>query len=415
LKADTLTEGLASDMAEQKPKANTERKRGQRLERGHALHPRRVRILVALSIDPNPWIREEMDARGWRPVNLVFSSPPAGAVPRGALVNLRPDHEVVLDLRQKGCSVVRLADLPCPHGAGVADVLTDLTADGRAAAEHFFGRAFRDVAYFGRDPWGDLHLFFEGFREHAEALGMACHLYRSKQRLRGESGKARTERRRQEFIAWLRQLPKPVGVLFPGEVIAAIASDWASRAGFSVPEDVAILSRARVGSSSICDTTMPTISSIDVDERRQLRAACDLLERLMAGEPVPKEPILIPPKGVTERESSNVLVTPDRAVAAAMRYMWDHLDADLSVDDVARVVGISSRQLARRFQRALNRTFSEELLRKRLAEMKRLLRTTDHPIADLAPIVGFRTDAYLYRTFRAAFGMTPSQYRRSRR
>ena len=376
---------------------------------------RRDRILVALSIDPNPWIREEMDARGWRPVNLSFSSPPEGAVPRGALVNLRPDHEVVLDLLQKGCSVVRLADLPCAHGAGVADVLTDLTADGRAAAEHFFGRAFRDVAYFGRDPWGDLQLLFDGFRERAEALGMTCHLYRSKQKLRGESGQAKAERRRQEFIAWLRQLPKPVGVLFPGEVIAAIASDWALRAGFSVPEDVAILSRGRAGASSICETTMPTISSIDVDERRQLRTACDLLERLMAGEPIPEEPILIPSKDVTERESTNLLATPDAAVATAMRYMWDHLDLDLSVDDAARVVGISSRQLARRFQRALDRTFSEELLRKRLVEMKRLLRTTDHPIADLAPIVGFRTDAYLYRTFRAAFSMTPSQYRRSRR
>ena len=380
-----------------------------------AARARRDRILIALSIDPNPWIREEMDARGWRPVNLSFSSLPKGVVPRGALVDVRPDDEVVLNLRQMGCPVVRLADLACPHGAGVADVLTDLTADGRAAAEHFFGRAFRDVAYFGRDPWGELHLFFEGFREHAEALGMTCHLYRSKQRLRGESGQAKAERRRQEFIAWLRQLPKPVGVLFPGEVIAAIASDWALRAGFSVPEDVAILSRARVVASSICETTMPTISSIDVDERRQLRTACDLLERLMAGEPVPEEPILIPPKGVTERESTNLLATGDAAVATAMRYMWDHLDADLSVDDAARVVGISSRQLARRFQRALNRTFSEELLRKRLAEMKRLLRTTDYAIADLAPIVGFRTDAYLYRTFRAAFSMTPSQYRRSRR
>ena len=386
-----------------------------RREAARKIRHARDRILVALSIDPNPWIREEMDARGWRPVNLSFSSPPEGAVPRGALVNLRPDDQVVLDLRQKGCSVVRLADLPCAHGAGVADVLTDLTADGRAAAEHFFGRTFRDVAYFGRDPWGDLQLLFDGFREQAEALGMTCHLYRSKQKLRGESGPAKAERRRQEFIAWLRQLPKPVGVLFPGEVIAAIASDWALRAGFSVPEDVAILSRGRAGASSVCETTMPTISSIDVDERRQLRTACDLLERLMAGESVPEEPILIPSKGVTERESTNLLATPDAAVATAMRYMWDHLDLDLSVDDAARVVGISSRQLARRFQRALNRTFTEELLRKRLAEMKRLLRTTDQPIADLAPIVGFRTDAYLYRTFRAAFSMTPSQYRRSRR
>ena len=47
---------------------------------------------------------------------------------------------------------------------------------------------------------------------------------------------------------------------------------------------------------------------------------------------------------------------------------------------------------------------------------------SDDAFAATAPLlkadnlcVGFRTDAYLYRTFRAAFGMTPSHYRRSRR
>jgi hypothetical protein len=72
-----------------------------RREAARKIHHARDRILVALLIDPNPWIREEMDARGWRPVNLSFSSPPEGAVLRGALVNVRPDDQVVLDLRRR--------------------------------------------------------------------------------------------------------------------------------------------------------------------------------------------------------------------------------------------------------------------------------------------------------------------------
>jgi len=115
---------------------------------------------------------------------------------------------------------------------------------------------------------------------------------------------------------------------------------------------------------------------------------------------------------VVERESTNVLATPDRAVAAALRYMWDHLDLDLSVEQIAGEVGMSSRQLARRFQQALDRTPTEELLRKRLVEAKHLLRSTDFSIADLAPMVGFRSTTYLHRTFREAFGLTPAQWRR---
>ena len=85
---------------------------------------------------------------------------------------------------------------------------------------------------------------------------------------------------------------------------------------------------------------------------------------------------------------------------------------DLTVGQIAREVGLSSRQLARHFQRALGRGVTEELLRKRLEEAKRLLRATDLPIADLAPRVGFRSTTYLHRTFRQAFGLTPAQYRR---
>ena len=107
-----------------------------------------------------------------------------------------------------------------------------------------------------------------------------------------------------------------------------------------------------------------------------------------------------------------MLATPDRKVAAALRYMWDHLDLDLSVEQIVAEVGLSRRQLTRRFRNALGRTFTEELLRKRLEEAKHLLRSTDLPIADLAPLVGFHSTTYLHRTFRKAFSLTPAQYRR---
>ena len=84
---------------------------------------------------------------------------------------------------------------------------------------------------------------------------------------------------------------------------------------------------------------------------------------------------------------------------------------DLSVEDVARQVGLSSRQLERRFRRALDRSVNEEMRRKRLAEAKRLLRSTDCTIAELCTRVGFGSTTYLHRAFRAAFGTTPARYR----
>ena len=94
-----------------------------------------------------------------------------------------------------------------------------------------------------------------------------------------------------------------------------------------------------------------------------------------------------------------------------MRFLWDHYDQDLSVDDVAHEVGVNRRMLERAFQRALQRSVRDELRRKRLEIACSLLRTTDDAIADIAARIGYRSTQYLHRAFRAAYGMTPRAYR----
>lgn len=371
---------------------------------------RREQPVVALALRASRQIREEAQARGWRLVHLWYSGQPTGVQLKGALVDALPDSEEVQTLREQGVPVVRLGKLPHAGDAEVPAILPDHAARGGVAAEHFSGRVFRDVGFVGRDPWSDSLALFEGFRERAEALGMACHLYRWKPDARNDRAQTRAVRREQEFVAWLNEMPKPLGLLATGGWQAAKYCAWAAQAGLSIPSDVAVLSTGvRV---DICESTMPTISSIEPDAEGTVSAACDLLDSLMAGGKAPARPILIPPKGVVERESTNVLATPDRTVAAALRYMWDHFDMDLSVQDVADEVGMSGRRLTRRFQSALGRTVVEELRRKRLEELKHLLVSSDILIADLAPQVGFRSVHYLHRAFRDALGLTPAQYRR---
>ena len=43
----------------------------------------------------------------------------------------------------------------------------------------------------------------------------------------------------------------------------------------------------------------------------------------MSGEKVPAEPMLIPPLGITTRQSSDVLAIDDAVVAAALRFIRD--------------------------------------------------------------------------------------------
>ncbi len=372
------------------------------------------KVTVALTVDVNRWLREEARVRGWRLFNIKyhFNQLPSGVVPQGALVDCLPDHELVQGWRRAGIPVVRLGLLPHPDDALVPVVLPDQEAEGRMAADHFHERGFRDVGYVGSDPWSEKQLLFEGFRARAEALGMVCHLTRFRP-ADGESSENKRARQEREYADWLRTSPKPLGLLASGIARAVTQCSWADLAGFRIPEDVAVLSIGNM--PEICESTIPTISTVERDRAGLIRSACSLLARLMAGEQVPKEPTVIAPREVVERESTNVLATTDAAVAAALRYMRNHLQQDLSVELLADKVGLSGRQLVRRFQKALHRSVTDELIRQRLGETKHLLRSTDIRIIDIATKVGFHSTVYLHRTFRRAFGQTPEEYRHAGR
>lgn len=89
-----------------------------------------------------------------------------------------------------------------------------------------------------------------------------------------------------------------------------------------------------------------------------------------------------------------------------------HLTADLSVDALARRVGLSPRQFARLFRTETGRTPAAHVEDLRIERAKQLLATTDLVIATVARRCGFGTVETLHRAFRRVTGVTPDQYRR---
>ena len=359
--------------------------RSNTVEPGRWSRGRRPMIVLSQG-QGNPLLRGILEAAreyDWAPAELRFfgGALPPGPPPRGAIVDLLPTDRIVRRLRALRCPTVRIGHLPHPSDGVVPAVLPDLAAMGRMAAE----------------------------------LGCACHLLRFESASSGDRGSAasrqrtRYRRRQRQFGEWLKGIPKPLGLLAYSDVMAGQLCSMAAQAGMAVPEDVAVLGDGN--NVAECECAPLTLSSIDPDVERRGREAARLLHRLMDGEPAPSGPIMIPPKGIVLRHSTDVLATPDANVARALRFMWDHLDLDLSVNDVARKVELSRRKLERAFRRELGRGINAELHRKRLERVRELLVTTDMPIVDLAPAVGFKSKDYLHRTFRRAFGVTPRRYR----
>ena len=101
----------------------------------------------------------------------------------------------------------------------------------------------------------------------------------------------------------------------------------------------------------------------------------------------------------------------DPAVAAAMRYTDEHL-SEVTAADVGRAVGWSERTLRRRFAAATGMTWREYLVQGRLIRAMALLSDPGPTVLDVATAVGFDSASAFARSYRAAFGETPSAYRR---
>ncbi len=369
---------------------------------------------MLLSVMPEQSLRGLLDlVRQWdwdlRAVWITPGEWPTDKPVAGALIGELPTSALARRLIEERCPVVRLAAFPCPDDEILPTVLPDLAAAGRLAAEHFADRGFKEVAYVGydpQDPGANSHAMYEAFRQRAEALGMAFRLKSLKEDFEGIDGKH--EKRIQGLAAWLGELPKPVGVFAYDDTMATRILLACSRAGLTVPEEVALLG---YGNRVQCELTAVGLSSIDPADDERLGTALELLHRLMHGEPAPKAPVLVPPRGIVERRSTDVLAVADPAVARALRFIWDHFDQNLSIQEIAEAAGVPRRSLERGFRQQLDRSVHAELARKRVEELARLLLATDLPLARLAPRAGFFTLANAHKSFLRAHGVSPRKYR----
>lgn len=83
----------------------------------------------------------------------------------------------------------------------------------------------------------------------------------------------------------------------------------------------------------------------------------------------------------------------------------------LSVEEVARLVGISPYHFIRLFRRAFGCTPGRYLRERRLTRARQLLASTDLPVTDICFAVGFESLGSFCTLFRRSQGETPAAFR----
>lgn len=284
---------------------------------------------------------------------------------------------------------------------------TDDQQIGELAVQHFAERGLKSLAFCGEVEFNWACWRRDAFVSAAEARGFEVAVYD----LPPETTGATWSRERPKLLRWLKNLPSPCGVMAAYDSLARRVLNLCEEVGRSVPESIAVLGVD--DDPLLCRFASPPLTSIIPDSERAGYVAAELLDKMMAGDPVEGTATLLPPIGISTRRSTDTVAVDDPEIEAAARFIIAHACDGIRVGDVVAATSMTRRALELRFKTSLGRTPHEMIVATRIERAERLIRETSLPLEIIARRCGIQNAEYLSVLFRNQRGITPGKYRES--
>lgn len=104
----------------------------------------------------------------------------------------------------------------------------------------------------------------------------------------------------------------------------------------------------------------------------------------------------------------------DRQLLHVTEYINEHLDKNIKLADIAKLLDMSQFHFSRLFKKSLGISPHQHVIQQRVERAKQLLKQHDVSIADVAFQCSFNSQSHLGKWFREATGVTPKAYRREK-
>lgn len=237
-----------------------------------------------------------------------------------------------------------------------------------------------------------------------QADGYECQIYR------GHPIKPETWQHTIKRLSnWLQSLPTPVGIIAVTDARARHLLQVCDHAGLLVPDKMCV-----IGIDD--DEIARFLSRVSLSSVRQgcfsigFQAA-KKLHKLLNGFGGSSEPLLIPPAGIVERQSTDYKAIKDTYVMQAMHFIRQQACRGIKVDQVLDYVGISRSNLEQRFKVERGHSIHHEIHYEKFRKSCSMLKNTEQSAIEIAGICGYPSVQYMYAVFKKHFGQTPREYR----
>lgn len=116
-------------------------------------------------------------------------------------------------------------------------------------------------------------------------------------------------------------------------------------------------------------------------------------------------------QGEAQRMPDHVrFATRNRILLQTLELMSANIEEPLSTPEIARLIGVSVRQIERTFAKYTGNSPGRHYKRLRLEYAKKLLKSTDMSIIQVALATGFTSASHFSKVYRAEYGETPYHY-----
>lgn len=215
---------------------------------------------------------------------------------------------------------------------------------------------------------------------------------------------------------WLRELPKPVGILACDDNRAYYiveASKQGGEEGMRIPEDIMVLGIDN--DESLCQLCSPQLSSLNQDTEEAGYDTASLIDELLAL-PVSerlkkKRDILVEPTFITTRRSTDAVLHPNPFISRILYHINSNINDHISVDDLVSLVPMSRRLLESTFRREMGTSIYQYVIQMRVEKMKDLIINGNSPVA-AADLLGVDYKI-IARSFKKLTGITPGEFAKS--
>ena len=311
--------------------------------------------------------------------------------------------EEVLDL---GITTICLGEDNPPNAHTVA---SDDALSAVMAADHLLERNFRHFGYVGIEGyiWSDIRR--ENFALRIRETGYDLKILEP---CKKTLHVPRWDQVSHTLANWIKQLPKPIGIMCCYDVMARLVIDVCRDIQIPVPEEVAVIGVDN--DQVLCEVCQPRLSSVALDTWGIGYEAATKLDRLMSGEDI-SEHVMVPPRGIITRGSTDTLAIEDRHVATALAFIRRRACKGIEAGDVVQQIHLSRRTLERRFREQVGQSLLGAIHQVRLDRVKQFLNETNLKLDAIAYHCGFSHTPYMAAQFKKHFGMTPGTYRKKSR